>query len=583
MSERVYLSRSSHPISHARTNACPILPPSNVHVLSGVPEGRTRGTRMQSHLSRLASRLTAAAAMLAVATITQAAEKRVIYVDKSAPPGGDGTSWETAFSDLRVALNASRWSRVPALEYRIAQGVYTPDIAGGNRGTMFESPVLSSAADLSILGSFAGLAGPDPDRRDYVSTRTVLSGDLNGDDGPDFTNRGDNSTFVARFFTYGNMLIDGLTIRGASADGSAYSAQGLHAYARPYPIGPRSVVLTMSSCIVEENDGASASAGGASLFASYVGVIDVEFRNNRNRNGTSGGLYIRGLPGAGTVLRCRFVNNQATYGGAAYLEETEVLQSIFVDNSATFQGGAYFGNGPVSSSLFARNRAGFSGGAIAGRASSVTSCTFVDNEAPSGSAISTFNASPWITSSIFWNNRAAAGAPTIEVSQSIWEAGLIGVVLQGGTAQASFTGTTPVIADVIDQDPQFIRPFGEPGTDDDWRSWNYRLRLGSPAIGAGARYFAAVTDLDGSSFDQYPNLQKADAGCYFITRSDCFADLDRSWPFLVDDSDFQLFAAAYDLTIAPPANPLADLNNDGIVDDADFSLFAVAYDALVCP
>ena len=62
------------------------------------------------------------------------------------------------------------------------------------------------------------------------------------------------------------------------------------------------------------------------------------------------------------------------------------------------------------------------------------------------------------------------------------------------------------------------------------------------------------------------------AGCSF-----CAADL--SGDRLVDDTDFVLFAAAYenlfDLT--------GDLNADGVTDDADFVLFAAAYNALLCP
>ncbi|MBX3378710.1 MAG: hypothetical protein KF805_01330 [Phycisphaeraceae bacterium] len=55
----------------------------------------------------------------------------------------------------------------------------------------------------------------------------------------------------------------------------------------------------------------------------------------------------------------------------------------------------------------------------------------------------------------------------------------------------------------------------------------------------------------------------------------------------VDDSDFVLFAAAYDLLdCADPSMPVgcpADLNGDGFVDDADFVLFSAAYDAYLCP
>lgn len=55
---------------------------------------------------------------------------------------------------------------------------------------------------------------------------------------------------------------------------------------------------------------------------------------------------------------------------------------------------------------------------------------------------------------------------------------------------------------------------------------------------------------------------------------------------LVDDSDFVLFASAYDLLDCADPNMTpgcpADINLDGVVDDADFVLFANAYDQLIC-
>jgi hypothetical protein len=70
-----------------------------------------------------------------------------------------------------------------------------------------------------------------------------------------------------------------------------------------------------------------------------------------------------------------------------------------------------------------------------------------------------------------------------------------------------------------------------------------------------------------------------------LLKGPCLGDLFRDG--LVDDSDFQIFAPAYDiLDCADPAMPVgcpADLNKDGVVDDADFSIFVVAYDELVCP
>lgn len=65
----------------------------------------------------------------------------------------------------------------------------------------------------------------------------------------------------------------------------------------------------------------------------------------------------------------------------------------------------------------------------------------------------------------------------------------------------------------------------------------------------------------------------------------CTGDLDNDG--LIDDADFELFAANYDILLCsdasmPPACP-ADFNADGVVDDLDFGRFAVAYSAMVCP
>ena len=65
----------------------------------------------------------------------------------------------------------------------------------------------------------------------------------------------------------------------------------------------------------------------------------------------------------------------------------------------------------------------------------------------------------------------------------------------------------------------------------------------------------------------------------------CPADLNGD--LLVDDTDFVIFASAYDmLDCADPNMPAgcpADINGDGMVEDLDFVLFASAYDQLICP
>lgn len=70
---------------------------------------------------------------------------------------------------------------------------------------------------------------------------------------------------------------------------------------------------------------------------------------------------------------------------------------------------------------------------------------------------------------------------------------------------------------------------------------------------------------------------------FFNTRGSCPADLNDDG--LVEDSDFSLFAVAYNaLSCSGGTQPgcPADLTNDGWVMDDDFSVFVLAYDALLC-
>ncbi|HEX8877127.1 MAG TPA: CRTAC1 family protein [Phycisphaerales bacterium] len=65
----------------------------------------------------------------------------------------------------------------------------------------------------------------------------------------------------------------------------------------------------------------------------------------------------------------------------------------------------------------------------------------------------------------------------------------------------------------------------------------------------------------------------------------CLADLDANR--VVDDADFVLFAASYNLLLcSDPGQPTdcpSDLDSDGLVTDKDFVLFAQAYQDLLCP
>jgi len=129
---------------------------------------------------------------------------RVIHVDEGATGANNGTSWENAYRYLQEALAAA----VSGDEIRVAEGVYTPDLKSpgpppSRRGILSYG---ASAGDrtatfqlkngVSIKGGYAGFDAPEPDIRDIELYETILSGDLNGDDGPNFANNAENSYHV---------------------------------------------------------------------------------------------------------------------------------------------------------------------------------------------------------------------------------------------------------------------------------------------------------------------------------------------------------------------------------------------------
>ncbi|MFH0980410.1 MAG: hypothetical protein V2A79_02595 [Planctomycetota bacterium] len=61
----------------------------------------------------------------------------MLYVDVDAPPGGDGTSWPTAYQDFQNAL-AAAGTNGAVEEIRVAERTYTPAGAGGDPAASFE-------------------------------------------------------------------------------------------------------------------------------------------------------------------------------------------------------------------------------------------------------------------------------------------------------------------------------------------------------------------------------------------------------------------------------------------------------------
>lgn len=536
-------------------------------------------------LLQLGSRLGALACAAATA---RAVPPLVVYVDKSAPESGqDGASWQSAFRDLQDAI-ASAKARLPSnptnVEIRVAQGVYKPDRGTLDRAAsfVFDLPLLS-ASRLSLLGSFAGLRGADPDVQDFVSTRTVLSGDLAGDDLLDGGSKGENSFRIAHItLSDGGALVRGLTFRGAG--GAAIAGQPVGGSGlRIALVGMHTPQALVWNCSFEDNSAATGDGAGLWIKSMAPNIADSTFVRNRTQSGSGGAVYLESQQVAyPSVERCEFEKNSATTGGAfASAGYERVWQCTFADNHASGSGGAYAGAGEIRSSLFLRNSAGSIAGAVLATRLTCEYTTFAANSAPSIAAISAQERFD-LTGVIAWDNvNADASRPVIRGQNLTSTPRATSCLVQSGSRGFEIIGSSLTTVNFLSSaNPQFIRPGGPADPADQWRNWNYRLGLNSPVRARGTT--PNGYDLDGHALSYWLSLP-GDLGAYFAIDRSCPADLDLTYPPRVDDDDFAIFVEAYNLMIAPPADPRADFNRDGLVDDADFSLFAAAYAKMMCP
>ncbi|MEL7239768.1 MAG: hypothetical protein AAGK78_12990, partial [Planctomycetota bacterium] len=97
------------------------------------------------------------------------------FVDSDAPPGGDGQSWASAFSDLQPAMELA----LPGDEIWVAEGVYVPSVIDPIAGE--DQPYFLMPDGVAILGGFRG-DETSADQRDPDQFESVISGDLLGND-----------------------------------------------------------------------------------------------------------------------------------------------------------------------------------------------------------------------------------------------------------------------------------------------------------------------------------------------------------------------------------------------------------------
>ncbi|MCX5689976.1 MAG: M12 family metallopeptidase, partial [Planctomycetota bacterium] len=331
----------------------------------------------------------------------------IIYVDASAPAGGNGRSWATAMRDLQDALSLATYFGNAVNEVRIARGTYKPD-----RGTLDRTMSFWLANSVTVRGGYAGRTSTTPDANNPALYTTILSGDLSSNDGANFTNNADNSyNVVTGSWTDSSAVLERVTVRGGNANSGSFprSRGGALQVDTGSPI--------LRECIFELSQ-STALFGGVSL--SYGGTPRFEsctFQNMRTTgaspNGTGGLIGIRHKTNA-TFDRCTLSGGTARIGAGAYV----------LDASPTF-----------TSSVIRANTASELGGALHAAAGSTVGLyhlsTFGNTASSASGALHVdANASIVTANSIFWGDVPAEtlvdAAGSLTASYSILQGGYPG-------------------------------------------------------------------------------------------------------------------------------------------------------------
>ena len=232
------------------------------------------------------------------------AQPRRVYVDADATPGGDGTSWATAYDTLGDALaNAIHGDRI-----WVAEGSYYPDEGGGatndDRNSTFQLIDF-----VTLLGGFSGNETSE-DQRNIQAHPTLLSGDLDQNDGAGFSNNGGNSYHVVTGTnTNATAVLDGFIITGGNANGP-----GAEGKAEGGGILNSASSPTIRNCEIRWNHADQTGGGMQNENISAPVVVNTLFENNRA--GLYGGAVYHFVDCAASYVNCTFRANEADSGGA---------------------------------------------------------------------------------------------------------------------------------------------------------------------------------------------------------------------------------------------------------------------------
>lgn len=402
------------------------------------------------------------------------------YVKKDAAGFNNGSNWFSAFNSLQDAIDAAGADPDTDNEIWVAAETYYPD-EGDNSINNDRESTFDLPDGVAIYGGFTG-SETNRNQRDWNNNVTTLSGDLNHNDGPNFSNNSDNSYHVVRSSSNpGTTILDGFTVTGGNANGSNPENWGGGLLAT-------SSDLVISNCRFQANT----AGGGGGMYALYASgnptILLTTFIGNV-ATGSGGAIAIQhSYP---SFQSCLIMANEAPSGGGVYsLDNTggppEFTNCLFSGNTASSQGGALYQTGvgitfnpnpPILTNCTLANNSAITG---AGGVMSKTGHASISNDAI-------------LDSCILWGNDRNG---VVDEDAQVSLAGAAEVIkytcIDGWTGALGGPGN-------IGDNPLFIDDDGFDdvfGTEDD----NYRLLLNSPCIDTG-NPGAGYEDPDGSRND----------------------------------------------------------------------------------
>jgi hypothetical protein len=514
-------------------------------------------------------------------TYTRAPELRRYYVDAGAAPEGDGRNWANAFKYLQDALTAPSCT-CEIREILVAQGIYRPDqgvgVIAGDRTATFH---LKDC--FTIKGGYAGLSEPDPNARDIELYKTILSGDLSGND-VDVNGafellaeptHSENSYHVVTVSNVNELaILDGLTITGGNANGSGINGWG-------GGMRNESASPTITNCRFIWNSAdygggmqnhnsspqfnnckfggnwASINGGAMSNYESIPILVDCVFTDN-SANEDGGSMY--NSSSRPNVSYCTFNDGWTVNGsgGGVYNRDSTLRMECctFSSNVANTDGGGMYNlesNSFVLNCIFSGNWAKSNGGGLYNQSSrpEVTNCTIIGNRATlsGGSTYSDSLSRQTLTNCILWANTPDQiyGSDTVLYSD----------VQDGRTGECN-----------INADPCFVRLGywelnGTPNnpSDDFWVDGDYHLLVDSPCIDCGNNNHILGSSID---CDGHPRIinNVVDLGAYEFVVPDSLSEaLDTTLSFTSGGSAtwfYQTTTSYYDGDAAQSGDILSD-------------------------